>query len=74
MAPVAGMAAASCGLMHNGFVMAGIGSTESIVAGLTVHLARKKMEFDYERNLQRSLEKKEKKRVPTVEFVPAEIV
>lgn len=36
LAPFMGMAGALLGVMHNGWVLAGIGSTESIVAGCTV--------------------------------------
>jgi hypothetical protein len=38
-APVAGMVAAKLGGMHNGFVMAAIGSTETVIAGATVMAA-----------------------------------
>jgi len=47
LAPVAGGAAAVTGLMHNGFVMAGIGSVESMVGGLTVLTAEKLVEYRY---------------------------
>ncbi len=36
MAPIMGIVGSVLGLMHNGWVLAGIGSTESIVAGITV--------------------------------------
>ena len=36
LAPFMGMLAAALGLMHNGWILALVGSTESIVAGLTV--------------------------------------
>src|SRR3989344_2964201 len=39
LAPFMGMAGALSGLMHNGWVLAGIGTTESVVAGLTVIFA-----------------------------------
>lgn len=55
LAPVTGMGAALLGLMDNGWVLAGIGSTESIVAGLTVLLANKVNEWRFRRNLRRRL-------------------
>ena len=39
LAPVMGIVGSALGLMHNGWVLATIGSTESIVAGLTVIFA-----------------------------------
>lgn len=39
IAPIMGILGAVSGLMHNGWVLAAIGSTESIVAGITVLLA-----------------------------------
>ena len=39
MAPIMGIVGSLLGLMHNGWILAVIGSTESIVAGLTVIFA-----------------------------------
>ncbi len=58
MAPIMGMIAALTGVMHNGFVLAAVGSTESIVAGLTVILANYINEWRFRRKLQRRLGKK----------------
>ena len=41
MAPFTGLVAAKAGLMDNGFVMAAIGSTESLVGGLLVSAAKR---------------------------------
>jgi hypothetical protein len=40
MAPLMGMLGAALGILHNGWALAAIGSTESIVAGITVMAAR----------------------------------
>lgn len=55
LAPFMGIAGALSGLMHNGWVLAGIGSTESIVAGLTVVFADYLNEWRFRRRLQKSL-------------------
>lgn len=55
LAPVMGIIGALSGLMHNGWVLAGIGSTESIVAGLTVIFADYLNEWRFRRRLQKSL-------------------
>ena len=55
LAPFMGIAGALSGLMHNGWVLAGIGSTESIVAGLTVLFADFLNEWRFRRRLQKSL-------------------
>ena len=52
-APVLGIAGALLGWMHNGWVLAGIGSTESIVAGLTVIFADHINEWKFHRRLKR---------------------
>jgi hypothetical protein len=52
MAPVLGMAGAFSGLMHNGWVLAAIGSTETIVAGLTVIFAGRINEWRFRRKLK----------------------
>jgi len=52
MAPVIGMAAAFLGLMSNGWVLATVGSTESIVAGLTVIFANRINERRFARKLR----------------------
>ena len=51
LAPFMGIAGAVTGLMHNGWVLAGIGSTESIVAGLTVIFADWINEWRFRRRL-----------------------
>src|SRR3989338_3893807 len=53
LAPVMGILGALSGLMHNGWVLAGIGSTESIVAGLTVLFADYINEWRFHRRLQK---------------------
>jgi|GEM_PF-2378634 len=57
IAPIGGMAAASLGLMSNGFVLAGIGSIESITGGVTVMVARQLNEYKYRMHLQERLAK-----------------
>jgi len=52
MAPVLGMVGAFSGLMHNGWVLAAIGSTETIVAGLTVIFANNINEWRFKRKLK----------------------
>lgn len=52
LAPVMGILGALLGLMNNGWVLAGIGSTESIVAGLTVVFADRINEWRFQRNLK----------------------
>ncbi len=54
-APLAGMGGALLGIMNNGWVLAAIGSTESIVAGLTVIFADRINEWRFKRNLKRRL-------------------
>jgi hypothetical protein len=58
MAPVMGIIGASLGIMHNGWVLAAIGSTESIVAGLTVIFADRINEFRFRRSLEKRIPKK----------------
>lgn len=53
LAPVMGIIGSLLGLMHNGWVLAGIGSTESIVAGLTVIFADYINEWRFHRRLRR---------------------
>lgn len=53
LAPFMGIAGALSGLMHNGWVLAAIGSTESIVAGLTVLFADYLNEWRFHRSLKR---------------------
>jgi len=55
LAPIMGMAGALSGLMHNGWVLAGIGSTESIVAGLTVIFADRINEWRFRRQLRKQI-------------------
>ncbi|MBI2444505.1 MAG: hypothetical protein HYV42_04675 [Candidatus Magasanikbacteria bacterium] len=52
-APFMGILGAVLGLMSNGWVLAGIGSTESIVAGLTVLFASRINERRFRRRLRR---------------------
>lgn len=53
LAPVAGIIGSLLGLMHNGWVLAGIGSTESIVAGITVIFADRINEWRFHRRLKK---------------------
>ncbi len=53
LAPVMGILGAVSGLMSNGWVLAAIGSTESIVAGLTVIFANVINEKRFQRKLKR---------------------
>ena len=52
LAPVMGIIGSLLGLMHNGWVLATIGSTESIVAGLTVIFADRINEWRFKRKLK----------------------
>lgn len=52
LAPFMGIIGAVSGLMHNGWVLAAIGSTESIVAGLTVVFADRINEWRFHRKLK----------------------
>ena len=54
LAPFMGIIGALLGLMHNGWVLAAIGSTESIVAGITVLGANRINEWRFRRKLQRT--------------------
>src|SRR5262245_34245833 len=51
LAPIVAMGAAQLGLMNNGFVMAGIGSIESLVAGLTMRAAHGLSEWKFQLSL-----------------------
>lgn len=55
MAPIMGAIGSVLHLMHNGWVLAAIGSTESIVAGLVVFSATYINEFRFRRKLQKSI-------------------
>lgn len=57
MAPFMGIIGALTGVMHNGWVLAAIGSTESIVAGLTVVLSGRISEWRFHRTLRRLVQK-----------------
>lgn len=57
MAPVMGIIGSLAGLMHNGWVLAAIGSTESIVAGLTVVFADRINEYRFHRSLHARISK-----------------
>ena len=53
LAPIMGITGSVLGLMSNGWALAAIGSTESIVAGLTVILADQINELRFHRRLRR---------------------
>ncbi len=55
LAPVMGILGAVLGVMHNGWALATIGSTESIVAGLTVIFANTINETRFRRQLRRRI-------------------
>ncbi len=55
MAPFFGVLGSFLGVMHNGWVLAAIGSTESIVAGITVLLASQINEHRFRWRLQKSM-------------------
>ena len=55
LAPVMGIIGSVLGLMHNGWVLATIGSTESIVAGLTVVFADRINEWRFQKKLASQL-------------------
>ncbi|MFA5134188.1 MAG: hypothetical protein WC505_00150 [Patescibacteria group bacterium] len=56
LSPVMGIIGAFSGLMHNGWVLAAIGSTESIVAGLTVIFASYINDWRFQRKLTKLLQ------------------
>ena len=58
MAPIMGIIGALSGLMHNGWVLAAIGSTESIVAGLTVVCADSINNWRFHKKLRNLLKNK----------------
>lgn len=55
MAPVMGMIAAALDLMHNGWILALVGSTEGIVAGLTVINSNRINAWKFRRSLERRI-------------------
>ncbi len=55
-APLFGILGAVLGVMHNGWVLAAIGSTESIVAGITVFYANQINEKKFKRKLLRTID------------------
>ncbi|MFA5854456.1 MAG: hypothetical protein WC866_05250 [Patescibacteria group bacterium] len=55
MAPFMGMIAAVLGLMHNGWILALVGSTEGIVAGLTVIYSNRINAWRFRRSLERRI-------------------
>lgn len=57
-APFLGILGALLGLMHNGWILAAIGSTESIVAGLTVIFSAHFYEYRFARRLKKLSVKK----------------
>lgn len=56
LAPVMGILGALLGYMHNGWVLAAIGSTESIVAGITVFFANYINERRFHARLERMIQ------------------
>lgn len=52
LAPVMGIIGSVSGVMHNGWILAGIGSTESIAAGLTIISASRINEWRFQRKLK----------------------
>lgn len=56
MAPIMGVVGSLLGLMHNGWILAAIGSTESIVAGITVVLADRINEWRFHRSLSKRIQ------------------
>ncbi len=55
LAPFMGMLAAVLGLMSNGWILAAVGSTESIVAGLTVILSNRINAWRFENKLKKMI-------------------
>lgn len=55
MAPLMGILGSVLGVMHNGFVLAAIGSTESIVAGLTVISAGRINDWRFKAKMQQKM-------------------
>lgn len=55
MSPIIGIAGALLGVMHNGWALAFIGSTESVVAGLTVIFSNRINSWYFRRKLRSSL-------------------
>lgn len=55
MAPVMGMIAATAGWMHNGWILALVGSTESIIAGCTVIFSNRIASMRFRRRLERAI-------------------
>ncbi|MEK9165749.1 MAG: hypothetical protein AAB525_02730 [Patescibacteria group bacterium] len=55
MAPIMGIVGSVLGVMHNGWVLAGIGSTESIVAGITVIFASHINERRFRKKLRKMM-------------------
>ncbi len=55
LAPIMGIIGSLLGLMHNGWILAGIGSTESIVAGITVISAGHINEWRFRKKLRRMM-------------------
>lgn len=55
LAPFTGMLAAVTGLMHNGWILALVGSTESVAAGLTVIFSNRISDWKFRRRLEKSL-------------------
>jgi hypothetical protein len=58
LAPVMGMIAAVLGLLSNGWILALVGSTESIVAGMTVIFANRINEWRFARSLFAKIQRK----------------
>lgn len=57
MAPIMGIIGSLLGVMHNGWVLASIGSTESIVAGITVISASHVNEWRFRNKMKKLIQK-----------------
>lgn len=60
MAPVVGMIAGKAGGLNNGFIMAAVGSVESVMSGATVIAAKRYDEFKYKLSLKRKVKENER--------------
>lgn len=61
LAPIAGLGAGALGMLHNGFLMAGLGSIESLVAAGTVLGARQLADKRYEHHIRRAINERRAK-------------
>jgi hypothetical protein len=55
LAPLVGAAAAKAGLLNNGFVLAAVGSVESVTGGLMVRAARRLNDWKHQRAVEREI-------------------